>query len=134
MKKSVTTVLALFSIVLISYFQPNIAAEKHVENPYYAQHKLAISLLNQLQKQHPKESIFYSPHSVYQTLLMAYFAAGGETESELKKVLGFKSTESKADIENLYKLKTAQTHRFENESIEFTSANRIYVSTEMKIR
>lgn len=35
--------------------------------------------------------------------------------------------------ESIYKLKSAQTHRIENKSVEFTSANKIYVSTSMKI-
>lgn len=132
MKKSVISVLALISVILISCFQPNVEAEKLAEKSYYSQYKLAISLLNQLQKQSPKESIFYSPHSVHQTLLMAYFAAGGETKSELEHILNW--AEHGFDIENFYELQTERSHRFQNQSIEFSSINKFYVSTCMRIR
>lgn len=128
MKKSVMAALALLSIALISCFPPNIAAEK----PYYSQYKLAISLLNQLQKQHPKESVFYSSHSVYQTLLMAYVGAGGETKKEIERALHL--TEDESDIENMHKFQAERSNRFQNQSIEFASANKFYVSSCMKIR
>lgn len=134
MKNTLIRVLTLMSIIW-NVCLPNVtSAEEQIEKPYYPQLKFSISLLKHLQNAEPQESIFYSSHSVYQTLLMAYFAAGGDTERELKKLLGFKCTESKADIENIYKQKTAQIHRFENQSVEFISVNKIYVSKSMKIR
>lgn len=124
MNKILIRALALVSIMWNICLPSVTSAEEPIEKPCYPQLKFAMSLLKHMQNAEPQESLFFSPHSVYQTLRMAYFAAGGETERELKKVLGFKSADSKADIENQYKLKTAQTHRFENKSVDFTSVNK----------
>lgn len=71
---------------------------------YYPRLKFAISLLEALQKEEAKENILFSPHSVYRTLLLAYFGAAGETETAFKNTLGLDWFKSKADVENLYQL------------------------------
>merc|ERR1711981_768669 len=38
-------------------------------------------------------NIFISPSSIFQSLMLAYFGAAGETESELAKIMGFSSVE-----------------------------------------
>lgn len=114
--------------------QLNVTADKPTAKPYYPELKFAISLLALLQKNEPNENIFYSPHSVYKTLLMAYFGAGGETEIELKQLLLSTET-SKADAKYAYKLKKEQQfNRFQNQSIEFTSVEKLYVLTGVRVR
>lgn len=112
----------------------NKKAENRVSKPHYPQLKLAISLLHQLQRDKPKENIFYSPHSVYSTLLLAYFGAAGETEQELKHLLGLDWAKNKADVQNAYKTKKERSNRFQNQSIEFTSVDKLFVSNTIAMR
>ena len=56
------------------------------------------------------KNIFVSPSSIYETLLLAYFGSGGETEAELSEVLGFNSensTTSKDDVKKSYLFRRA---------------------------
>lgn len=146
MEVSVISVIVLATVSkvllphLFAYYeteqqQLNVAADdKPTAKPYYSELKFAISLLALLQKNEPNENIFCSPHSVYKTLLMAYFGAGGETEIELKQLLLSTET-SKADAKYAYKLKTAQQfNRFQNQSIEFISVEKFYVLTGVRVR
>lgn len=146
-KAVIASVLAVVLVVLVVFsfafaYCRNIRAENRVDKPYYSENrvnkpyysrlKFSISLLDQLQKDDPNENIFYSPHSVYSTLSLAYLGAAGETEKELGKLLGL---ESKADVVDAYKLKKEQSNRFQNQSIiEFISADKLYVSKTMKMR
>lgn len=118
-------------------------SHKQADKPYYPQLKLAISLLDILQKDAPKENIFYSPHSLYSTLLMAYFSATGETEERLKQILGLDWAENKADVQSAYKSKKflffkeqfyPLKNRFDESIVEFISANRLFVSKTLRIR
>lgn len=131
-------VLAAGLFVLSLAFYRNIPyekSEKRVHKPHYPRLEFAIALLNQLQKDEPNENIFYSPHSVYSTLLLAYLGSAGETEKELKKLLRLEFTEKKANVESAYELKKQQYHRFQSQSIiEFYSVDKFYVSSAMKMR
>lgn len=140
MKKFVIKVVSILLVVSLlencnQIFPPNVTAEKRAETPFCSQPSFAISLLNQLQRWNgPKENIVYSPHSVYWTLIIAYFGAGGETEKELKRALCLDWAINKSDIENVYKLKRQRSNRFQQRSIEFTSVEKVYVSTHCTIR
>lgn len=143
MKKSVITLLAVFLLIalvvfLIVYYNPTqepyITDDKPPEKPYYPRLTFAISVLKRLQNQKPNKSIFYSPHSVYATLLLGYFGSSGETEKELKNILGLNWVGNKSDVGSTYKLEKEQYNRFGNQSIEFTSVNKLYVSSKLKIR
>lgn len=91
-------------------------------------------MLDHLQKLDPNENIFYSPHSVYSTLLLAHLGAAGETKNELKKLLGLDLVESKVDVDNAYEFEKERSNRFKNQStIEFISVNKFYVSNTMKM-
>lgn len=99
----------------------------------YPQLKFSIGLLDALQKENPNENVLFSPHGVYQLLLMTYFGAAGETETELKIALGL--TESKDDTMNAYKLgKNPQVNRIQNQTYEFTSQTRLFFPKNMNIR
>jgi serine protease inhibitor len=56
------------------------------------------------------KNIFVSPSSIYETLLLAYFGSGGQTEAELSEVLGFNSdnsTTTKDDVKKSYLFRRA---------------------------
>lgn len=115
------------------FMLPGNAIER-ADKPHYPQLRLSISILDQLQRDEPQKNIVYSPHSVYWTLFLAYFGAAGETEQELRNLLGLNWAKSKADIERVYKLKIERSNRFQNESITFSTIEKLFVSKTMKIR
>lgn len=146
MKKSVISVIVLAVVLpvllahLFAYYktkqqQSNIVVDKPAAESYYPELKFAISLLNLLQKNEPNESIFYSPHSVYTTLLMAYFGAGGETEKELIQILLLDEAESnKADVEYALKLRNERSNQLQNQSIELVSVEKLYILEGVRFR
>lgn len=144
MRKSVILLVALtcLAVIFIALFlwpkqqsQPNPTAEKRADKPYYPQLRFAISLLNLLQKETPHKNVFYSPHSVYQALLITYFGAAGETEKQLKTVLGLDSSVRKADVERAYNTeKNERAKRFEDQPVEYNSANKLYFEKDIIIR
>lgn len=56
-------------------------------NLYGGQQDFSLALLNAINKLMPKENLFFSPYSTYHALIIAYFMAGGQTETYLRKVL-----------------------------------------------
>lgn len=134
MKKSVifaVSVLGLVTLILsvALIWHSNIIAEKRIAEPYYAKLKFTLSLLNLLHKYEQSENIIYSPHSVYQALLLTYFGTAGETEKELEQLLGLLDwAKNKTHVENTFKLeKHKRNEKFTNQSIEFVSVNQLYV-------
>lgn len=102
---------------------------------YLGQRNFSVSLLDALQAATPSESLFFSPHSTYHALLMAYFGAQGETEAALKKTLQLDWATNKAEVSKAYHLEhTARKIRAENQSVEFHSIDKIYVAKEVEIR
>ncbi|XP_060518356.1 serine protease inhibitor 88Ea-like isoform X3 [Cylas formicarius] len=102
---------------------------------YGGQQDFSLALLNAINKIMPKENLFFSPYSTYHALLIAYFMAGGQTESYLKKVLRLQENEGKSDVYAAYKIDKFMTQFIaKNAPYEFTSANKIYVSDEVPVR
>lgn len=54
---------------------------------YRGQLEFTLNLFNAINKAVPDDNIFFSPFSVYHSLLLAYFSAGGQTEQSLKQSL-----------------------------------------------
>lgn len=54
---------------------------------YKGQLEFTLNLFNAINKEVPDDNIFFSPFSVYHSLLLAYFSSGGQTEGSLKKSL-----------------------------------------------
>lgn len=54
---------------------------------YRGQLEFTLNLFAAINKAVPDDNIFFSPFSVYHSLLLAYFTAGGETEKSLKQSL-----------------------------------------------
>lgn len=102
---------------------------------YLGQRNFSVSLLDALQAATPSESLFFSPHSTYHALLMAYFGAQGETEAALRKTLRLDWATNKAEVSKAYHLEhTERKIRAENRSVEFHSVDKIYVAKEVEIR
>ncbi|XP_034947499.1 serine protease inhibitor 88Ea-like isoform X2 [Chelonus insularis] len=81
-----------------------------------------------------EDNLFFSPHSLYEALTLAYFGARGTTEESLKRALRIPESLSKRDvwgnyiIEKSFKLMNIST------DYEFNTANRLWISDKKKIR
>lgn len=51
-----------------------------------------------------KDNLFFSPHSLHEALVLAYFGARGTTEESLKKALRIPDSLSKVDVQRSYAL------------------------------
>lgn len=102
---------------------------------YLGQRNFSVSLLDALQAATPSESLFFSPHSTYHALLMAYFGAQGETEAALQRTLQLDWASSKAEVGEAYNLEqVARQLRFKNRTVEFHSVDKIYVAKDVDVR
>lgn len=102
---------------------------------YFGQRNFSVSLLDALQKARPNESLFFSPHSTYRALLLAYFGANGETEESLKKTLRLDWAKSKADVSHAYELeKIARDGRSQHQTVEFNSVDKFYFSKQVELK
>lgn len=54
---------------------------------YRGQLEFTLNVFNAINKAVPEDNIFFSPFSVYQSLLLAYFSAGGSTVESLREAL-----------------------------------------------
>lgn len=137
-----TTLLLVASVALLSAtairaqcLSDDDTIKSTADKLYLGQRNFSVSLLDALQAATPSESLFFSPHSTYHALLMAYFGAQGNTEAALKKTLQLDWAVNKAEVSKAYHLEHTQRKiRAENQSVEFHSVDKIYVSKEVEIR
>lgn len=54
---------------------------------YRGQLEFTLNLFNAINKVVPDDNVFFSPFSIYQSLLLTYFSSGGKTEQSLKESL-----------------------------------------------
>lgn len=102
---------------------------------YYGQRKFSVNLLDALQKTRKNESLFFSPHSTYRVLLLAYFGASGETEKSLQNTLHLNWAKSKADVSHAYEVeKIARAHRAHYQTVEFDSVDKLYFSKTVEVK
>lgn len=104
-------------------------------NLYMGQQKFTLDLLNALQEATPNESIFFSPHSTYHALLLAYFGARNATEAALRNALKLDWAETKEDVTRAYLLdhKTRLADAV-NRSVDFNSVDKIFVAEQCKVK
>lgn len=99
-------------------------------NLYRGQQDFSLSLLEQVNKRQPAtENVFFSPISVYQALIMAYFLSSNQTEKALHKTLRLRTTQDKIDILKAYKF-----DKNSKQAYEFSNANRIYYASQLKVK
>lgn len=100
-----------------------------------ARMKFALQSLKETSAIQPDENIFYSPHSLYEALSLAYFGSRGTTEQSLKKALHIPDNLSKVDVERYYTLESAVAPGSQNVTdYDYASANRLWISDKRKIR
>lgn len=136
-KVAVLVLVSLVALPTIYYnlrSDPYITSDKPPEKPYYPRLTFALTILKELQKDEPDKSVFYSPHSLYEALLLSYLTASGETEKQLKNLLGLNWIGNKSDVELLLNSENEHINRFHNGTIEFSSINKLYVTAKLKIR
>lgn len=127
--------VTLLPLVWSQCLTRNDTARLSADKLYYGQRKFSVSLLDALQKARPNESLFFSPHSTYRALLLAYFGARGETEKSLKQTLQLDWADSKADVSYAYDLeKQARANRGESQDVEFNSVDKLYFSQQVELK
>lgn len=102
---------------------------------YTGQHEFSISMLKALEKNYPKQSHIFSPHSTYRALLHALLGLNidKETFQSLNQSMHLTWAKSESDIVEAYKKEIeARSDRILGAGIEFESADRIYTSKELK--
>lgn len=100
-------------------------------NLYHGQQTFTLNMLKALQNTSPSENIFFSPYSTFHALLLVYFGAKGNTETELRNVLNLNWTNSKFDVMQAYRLEESlRKRRAANASVVFRTADKIFVSKE----
>lgn len=131
----VCALLILLPLVWCQCLTRNDSAILSADKLYYGQRKFSVNLLNALQKARQNESIFFSPHSTYRGLLLAYFGAQGETEKSLKNTLQLDWAKSKADVRYAYELeRRARNKRSRRQTVEFNSVDKLYFSTQAEVK
>lgn len=91
MLKPITVLLLLAAMANSQCFYKDDSSKKL--NPeartslYKGQLAFTLNLFNAINNAVPDDNIFFSPFSIYHSLLLAYFSAGGLTEELLRKSL-----------------------------------------------
>lgn len=126
---------ALLPIVSCQCLNENDSIIQSADKLYYGQRKFSVNLLNALQKSRQNESVFFSPHSTYRGLLLAYFGAKGKTEKLLKSTLQLDWSKSKTDVRFAYEFeRRARIKRIKRQSVEFNSIDKIYFSKQVSVK
>nr|AAV91026.1 serpin-6 [Manduca sexta] len=102
---------------------------------YSGQLAFTLNLFQTINSAVPDDNIFFSPFSVYQSLLLAYFSTGGRTEESLKKSLEIEDNMDKMNLMTAYKVdKRSRMTNNNSDSYEFTTANKLFVANELQVR
>lgn len=137
MNKSIliAVVAALLPLVWGQCLSPNETRGLSADKLYYGQRKFTVSLLSSLHKALPNDSLFFSPHSTYRALLLAYFGAKGETEKAIKNTLQLDWASNKEHVAQAYNSeRLARANRVQDDSVEFKSVDKLYVSQQVEVR
>lgn len=136
--KSVIQVALILAVIPALYAQcisDDSLPKELTTNLYLGQQKFTIDLLQALQDATPNESIFFSPHSTYHALLLAYFGAKNNTEATLKKSLNLDWAEAKEDVSRAYLIDhNIRVADAENRSVDFNSVDKIFVADQLKVK
>ncbi|XP_076282859.1 serine protease inhibitor 88Ea [Lasioglossum baleicum] len=101
-----------------------------------ARFKFALNSLKETLLLQPDDNIFYSPHSLYEALSLAYFGSRGTTEQSLRKALHIPDNLSKVDVQRYYAFENADGigSQANATDYEYSSANRLWISDKRKVR
>lgn len=99
------------------------------------QFQFSLSIISSLRKIYPGKNLFFSPYSIYRTLLRAYVTANDEIKASLKDVLCLDWAEHESDVIDAYKAeKMARAARNLGETIHFNSVDKFYVSRDIMLK
>ncbi|XP_026726055.1 serine protease inhibitor 88Ea-like [Trichoplusia ni] len=102
---------------------------------YRGQLEFTLNLFNAINKAVPDDNVFFSPFSVYQALVLAYFSAGGQTEQSLRGSLKIADNLDKINLMTAYKVdQRSRAANNNSDSYEFTSANKLFADTGLQVR
>ncbi|XP_014294378.1 serine protease inhibitor 88Ea [Halyomorpha halys] len=102
---------------------------------YKGQQLFSLNMLNIANNVTPSENILFSPFSVYNALILAYFTANNHTEQVLKKALYIPPSQSKDSTMKAYALqKRLRAPNNGSSEFELLSANRLFVSNKLTVR
>lgn len=98
-----------------------------------ARFKFALNTLKEISLIESQDNVFYSPHSLYEALSLAFYGSRGTTEKSLKKALHIPDNLSKLDVQR-YNLMVASEDDVAQTDYEYSSANRLWISDKKKVR
>ncbi|XP_048005524.1 serine protease inhibitor 88Ea-like [Leguminivora glycinivorella] len=102
---------------------------------YKGQLEFTLNLFNAINDENPTDNIFFSPFSVYHSLLLAYFSSGGQTEESLRESLQIAKSLDKINLISAYKAdRRSRATNNNSESYEFNSANKMFVDETLDVR
>ncbi|XP_075235461.1 serine protease inhibitor 88Ea-like [Lycorma delicatula] len=104
---------------------------------FKGQQEFSLAMLQTVNSMQPQGNIFFSPFSVYQAMLLAYFVSANHTEDSIKKAIFLPKQQDKLSTMQAYTLeKVFQSMRSINgsSSYELNSANRLFISPEQKVK
>ncbi|XP_052834810.1 serine protease inhibitor 88Ea [Drosophila gunungcola] len=101
---------------------------------FEGEREFSITMLKQIRKNNPNGNMFFSPYSVYNALLIAFFASSGTTEAQLVNGLYLNWASSKGQVLGAYAVQKKLDDRraFQN-PLQLSSANRIFVDEKVKV-
>uniref|UniRef100_A0A1B6GCF0 Serpin domain-containing protein n=1 Tax=Cuerna arida TaxID=1464854 RepID=A0A1B6GCF0_9HEMI len=99
-----------------------------------AEQHFSADLLQTIGSLNPDKNVFFSPSSIYRTMLLAYFVSANHTEAAIKKSLHLPEDKDKLDIVGAYNLENYyQKLRSIQTDYQLSSANRMYVSKYLRV-
>lgn len=101
---------------------------------YRGQRYFAGNMLDSLRQLHPKENLFFSPHSTYKMLLLAYLGANGKTQQSMAEgmFLEYARLEDKSSLVSAYK--RAARARRSRSSIKLNSVDKVYITKDAQLK
>lgn len=103
---------------------------------YTTQRFVAGNILDSMRKIYPTGNLFFSPHSIYRALLLAYIGAEGATKTTLDDTLFlFWADDDKDKVIEAYRDElAARNKRILNSSVQFNSIDKFYITKNVQLK
>ena len=109
-----TTLLLVASLLSPAYSQclaandnPAMLRREAMQQLTDARFDFALEALKKIAELDSSENVFFSPHSLYEALELAFFGSRGNTEKGLRKALHVPDDLGKVDVQRFYALEQA---------------------------
>lgn len=109
------------------------------EGTIKSQFDFALDSLKKAVDIEPTSNIFYSPYSLHQALMLAFYGSNGTTETSLRKALHIPNDLTKNDLRSYYAIQNLDRHLDNQQNngsadYEYESANRLWISDTRKVK